>query len=91
MNILNKSFKALQTSIQSNTHWKVSVESVRTLGSIRFIDEKMDVQVFNVIKNLLSQISEPRVRNEISKQLMQFENIDKLEFAKSVLEDQGQQ
>ena len=79
----------LQTSIQSNTHWKVSVESVRTLGSIRFIDEKMDVQVFNVIKNFLSQISEPRVRNEISKQLIQFENIDKFEFAKSILEDQS--
>ena len=79
--------QALQTSIQSNTHWKVSVESVRTLGSIRFIDEKMNIQVFNVIKNSLNQISDSRVRNEINEQLIHFENIDQFEFAKSIIED----
>ena len=59
------------------------------MGTIRFIDEKMDIRIFNIIKNLLNHISEPRIRNEISEQLMQFENIDKFEFSKSVLEDKS--
>ena len=65
----------------------MSVESVRTLGSIRFIDEKMNIQVFNVIKNSLNQISDSRVRNEINEQLIHFENINQFEFAKSIIED----
>jgi hypothetical protein len=81
--------QALQNNIQSNTHWKVSVENVRVLGAIRFIDEKLDIQIFNIIKNLLNQISEPRVRNEINEQLIHFENIDQFEFAKSMLKDKN--
>jgi hypothetical protein len=49
----------------------------------------MNIKVFNILKNLLNQVSEPRVRNEINIQLNKFEDIDKFEFAKSIIDDKS--